>query len=182
MTSQNIFMIADTHFGDDAIIRYEDRPFESAAAAREEMIRRWNETVAEDDIVYHLGDFADLPDEDCADILQRLNGRKRLIMGNHDASRSPALWRALGFDECYDLPVIFSDWYILSHEPLYISRSMPYANIFGHIHSMPLYKTIGPQSACVSVERTDYRPVLFDDLRQKILAEAKRAGGPTYPA
>ena len=45
------------------------------------MLARWNECVAADDIVYHLGDFA-LASH--SRYLPRLNGRKRLIVGNHD--------------------------------------------------------------------------------------------------
>lgn len=177
MAQGKVFVIADTHFGDEAIFLYEDRPFRSVADADEEMVARWNETVSEEDTVFHLGDFASLSEERCRELLRILHGHKRLVMGNHDRHLTPDEWRRLGFEECYDMPVIYQNWFILSHEPLYISRRMPYANIFGHIHGMPLYRTTGPQSACVSVERTDYRPVLFEDLKRKIKQEAEQAAG-----
>jgi calcineurin-like phosphoesterase family protein len=51
---------------------------------KEEMIRMWNETVSQGDLVYILGDVAFMPGQDAAKILNRLNGDKILIEGNHD--------------------------------------------------------------------------------------------------
>ena len=36
-----IYFIADTHFGDERIRRYENRPFADAGAMDRELIRRW---------------------------------------------------------------------------------------------------------------------------------------------
>ena len=77
-----IYFIADTHFGDDKIRRYENRPFADTAKMDAELIRRWNETVSEEDIVYHLGDFGGDGRE--GEILQSLHGIKYLVKGNHD--------------------------------------------------------------------------------------------------
>ena len=54
---EKIYFIADTHFGDDNIRRYENRPFENAAQMEQELIKRWNNIVKENDKVYVLGDF-----------------------------------------------------------------------------------------------------------------------------
>ena len=163
-----IFITADHHFGDENIRLYEERPFADTEEMDEEMIRRWNSVVSEEDLVWHLGDFCAGGFEKCRALLRRLSGRKRLVMGNHDLAMSPALWREAGFEECYDLPVIFMDFFILSHEPLYVCRSMPYANIFGHVHGSPSYRTVSSRSACVSVERTGYAPVPLETLKQQI--------------
>ena len=72
-----IYFIADTHFGDERIRRYENRPFDSASAMNQELIRRWNETVSPEDTVYVLGDWGEL-----SPIL--LHGKKYLVKGNHD--------------------------------------------------------------------------------------------------
>lgn len=56
-----IYFIADTHFGDERIRRYENRPFDSASAMNQELIRRWNETVSPEDTVYVLGDWGNYP-------------------------------------------------------------------------------------------------------------------------
>ena len=128
-TDSRIFLIADTHFGDENIRLYEERPFPETDTMDLEMIRRWNSVVSDHDLVYHLGDFCSGGPDRCRELLSQLKGRKFLVMGNHDSYLSPQQWRDLGFEECYDLPVILKDFFILSHTPLYITRSMPYANL-----------------------------------------------------
>ena len=44
----------------------------------------WNSTVGKDDIVFHLGDFAMGGSAEWSRLLERLNGRIYLILGNHD--------------------------------------------------------------------------------------------------
>jgi calcineurin-like phosphoesterase family protein len=49
------------------------------------LIDRWNLQVGKNDIVYHLGDFTLTTRVDLIDpILAQLNGRIRLVKGNHD--------------------------------------------------------------------------------------------------
>ena len=40
-----VFFIADTHFGEDAIRRYENRPFASVEAMDRALMERWNAVV-----------------------------------------------------------------------------------------------------------------------------------------
>ena len=77
-----IFLIADTHFGDDNIRRYENRPFQNIDTMDSELVSRWNEVVNPDDTVYVLGDFGAVGYE--KKILAQLNGHKLLVKGNHD--------------------------------------------------------------------------------------------------
>ena len=175
--SPRIYIIADTHFGDENIRLYEERPFQNTDEMDNEMIRRWNETVTDDDLVYHLGDFCSQGEDRCRELLSLLTGHKFLVMGNHDLYLSPQKWRELGFEECYDLPIILKGFFMLSHEPLYICRSMPYANLFGHVHNIPTYRSVSSRSACVSVERIDYTPILLETLREQIREAEKREEG-----
>lgn len=166
-----IYIIADTHFGDNNIRIYENRPFPDTDEMDREMIRRWNETVGPEDHVYHLGDFCAQGEDRSRELLSMLNGHKYLVIGNHDLSLTPQRWRKIGFEECYDLPVILKDFFILSHYPLYVNRNMPYANLYGHVHDSPSYQSVSSRSACVSVERTGYAPILLEELRQKMQEE-----------
>ena len=50
----------------------------------ETIISNWNNTVGQDDIVFHLGDFCLGGSAEWTKILDRLNGKIYLIMGNHD--------------------------------------------------------------------------------------------------
>lgn len=154
------FVIADPHFGDPNIIKFENRPFSSVEEMDQTLIDNWNYRVEEpDDTVYVLGDFSFYEDtEKTQDILSQLNGRKILIKGNHDTLQTPIYFN-MGFDLVYENPVIINDWFILSHEPLYINHTSPYCNIFGHVHGNPAYNTYSARSACVSVERHEYQPI-----------------------
>ena len=75
---------ADTHFGHANIIRYCSRPYSSVEEMDTDLVRRWNERVADDDVVWVLGDFALGRLERSLATAGRLNGRKRLVVGNHD--------------------------------------------------------------------------------------------------
>lgn len=160
-----IFFIADTHFGEDAIRRYENRPWPTAEAMDAGMLLRWNDWVHPNDEVYVLGDFGD--PALVQSILAQLNGTKYLVKGNHD-TQSNEFYRKAGFAEVYDHPIILDNFWILSHEPLYTNTNMPYANIFGHVHAAPYVKDYSPQHCCVSVERIEYRPVPFDTVKSLV--------------
>lgn len=166
-----IYLIADTHFGDDNIRRYENRPFATAGEMDEALIRNWNSVVKEGDLVYVLGDFALAGGERA--LLERLAGRKILIKGNHDRA-SCREYREWGFEEAYDLPVILDGFWILSHEPLYVNENMPYANLFGHVHGSPQYRTCSGRHYCVSAERIGYQPIPLKKVKEEIQKKDKQ--------
>lgn len=163
------YFIADLHFGGEAIRRYENRPFASVEEMDAALIENWNRTVTDADTVYVLGDFSDYGDAEAERaVLNRLKGTKILIMGNHDRFRTPKAWRELGFTECSNWPILYKEFFLLSHEPLYINSNMPYANFFGHVHANPSYKDVCRQSVCVSAERTGYTPEAFECLYERM--------------
>ena len=63
-----VFVIADTHFWHKNIIDYCDRPFNSVEEMNSTLIKNWNKTVTNDDIVIHLGDVGFGPKEKIAPI------------------------------------------------------------------------------------------------------------------
>lgn len=76
---------SDTHFSHANIIRYTHRPFADVDEMNRVLIARWNERVAPDDEVWHLGDLALGRDiEQQVRMTAVLNGRRRLVPGNHD--------------------------------------------------------------------------------------------------
>lgn len=82
------YYTADTHFGHQLMLAdvATARPFPYVRAMDEALIENWNAVVKPGDLVYHLGDFAfGLGDpERVQHIFDRLQGRKILILGNHD--------------------------------------------------------------------------------------------------
>jgi calcineurin-like phosphoesterase family protein len=92
------FFISDTHFHHENIIAHCNRPFKDVNEMDAFMIDRWNAMVDKDDEVWHLGDVC-LNSKDCEDILPLLNGKKFLILGNHDG-KMDAMLKA-GFEKVY---------------------------------------------------------------------------------
>lgn len=83
---RNTFFTSDTHFGHANILLpdYENRPFDGPYEMDEILITNWNERVKDNDVVYHLGDFAFANKKRIQELLTRLNGNKFFIYGNHD--------------------------------------------------------------------------------------------------
>lgn len=72
-----VYIISDTHFGDEVIAGEPNRPSD------EEFFQRIYSKVGKNDTIIHLGDVGD------TSYIARLRAkRKILIMGNHDAGRS----------------------------------------------------------------------------------------------
>ncbi len=85
------FFTSDQHFGHSNILKFEagnrvdERGvvFETVEQMDEFLIRQWNDVADADDLVYCLGDTS-YKQETLRRIIPRLNGRKVLIVGNHD--------------------------------------------------------------------------------------------------
>jgi calcineurin-like phosphoesterase family protein len=162
---QRVFLISDTHFSHNNIIRYEYRPFKDTHEMDEYMIVKWNSTVTENDLVFHLGDVYIGSAKKAGEILNRLNGRKILIIGNHD-SFSKTKWRNLGF-EPFD-QYIYQD-YLLTHKPadesplrVAVENELLKGNIHGHTHSKNQHLTRELYKCCC-VELIAYTPILFEE-------------------
>lgn len=169
------FFIADTHFFDNNIIKYENRPFSNPEEMLGVITDNWNRTVGQDDRVFVVGDFADVSKRSeillNSDMLRSLKGRKYLIRGNHD-TESDEFYKECGFEKVYDFPIVLDGFWILSHEPLYVNSNMPYANIYGHVHGNDMYRDYSGHSFCVSVERIEYTPVSFERIKNAVAAHS----------
>lgn len=160
------FFTSDHHFGHKHIIDFESRPFADVGQMNEAMIVSWNSVVGKEDKVFHLGDFSFLNKDATKDILTKLNGYKVLIMGNHDRGRSRVWWLDAGFAEVSEHPLIYKDFFFLSHEPMYMNKHMPYVNVHGHIHSQ---KYVGKNYFNICVEHWDYKPLSFEEIRDAVV-------------
>lgn len=163
-----IWLIADTHFSHKNIISYCNRPFTSTEEMDKEMIKKWNKKVRRDDLVFVLGDFALCGKDKIIEIGKQLNGKKVLILGNHDGASIKTYYEA-GFELVSKYPIVFDNFCILSHYPAFTNSNNPYVNIFGHVHDDPNYTSFSRCGACVSAERIGYEPVDYELVKKRII-------------
>lgn len=159
---------ADQHFGHENIIKYCNRPFKSVEHMDMEMIRRWNERVAEEDTVYHLGDFAFRWVMKPQDYLDQLNGQVTIIMGNHDRSNgvksklTSAVIKHGGIDI----------W--MSHEP----KGMYKFNFCGHVHEHWKLRRRGPHVIVnVGVDVWNFYPIDINEILKFLSSEGVKVQG-----
>ena len=171
---RDIWVISDTHFGHSNIIKYCERPYNDSVEMDWDMVRRWNNIVKPEDKVYHLGDvhmgatrgYID-------DLLSKLNGHKRLILGNHDNGKDQLLLKHF---EKIDVWRMFPEFGLLfTHVPVHESalfrgktgneeKPNKLLNIHGHIHTNP---SPSKDHRCVCVEQINYTPIHIEELRIK---------------
>ena len=79
------YYISDCHFFHRSLnIAMDCRGFASAEEMNEYMIKKWNNKVRPQDEIVILGDFSMGKGTETNELLDRLNGIKFLIEGNHD--------------------------------------------------------------------------------------------------
>lgn len=179
------WIISDTHFGDNNLVASAQtsgktaRPFATVREMDECLADNWNDLIAPEDTVYHLGDVYTGTG---AAILPRLNGHKNLIIGNHDQPWDPVLAEA--FETVSLWKVLGDAKTVLTHLPIDLSECSGlghrfHRNIHGHLHYKP-----APSAAhlCVSVEQTGFKPLDLDSLIDTTLsglggAQVARGGG-----
>lgn len=82
------YFISDLHFFHNRLNEHLDcRGFASGEEMNAYMIRQWNSRVRNGDEVVVLGDFSIGNGKETSEVLRQLNGRKYLIIGNHDRYR-----------------------------------------------------------------------------------------------
>lgn len=169
------YVISDTHFGHENIIHYCGRPFTNTTQMDETLIANWNDVVRPEDHIYHLGDVTmwrggRQVEERFIRLIRRLNGHKRLIMGNHDHLPIRAYVEA-GFEKIRGAGQWYGNGLLFSHYPVH-PHDLGFrvkANVHGHIHEKPAPPAVHTDGGIkryinVSVEAVNYRPVEIDSL------------------
>jgi calcineurin-like phosphoesterase family protein len=136
------------------------RDFPSIQEHDETLIQRWNSVVGVDDKVYHLGDVGFKNSTALAQILQRLNGTKVLIRGNHDNLKLSLY--AQYFKDVRSGHVL--DQILLAHIPIHPdSLGRWKGQVHGHTHANNLPDK---RYMNVSVENINYTPIDFEEVRE----------------
>ena len=163
-----IYFTSDTHFfyrkGD---LRVGEIQFQNTEDRNAYLIKRWNERVREEDSVYILGDFSNGSAGETNEILEALNGKKYLIIGNNDAyleepdfKRESFVW-ARHYHELHELE---TKW-VLFHFPLesWSGYGKDRIHLHGHLHRpQPVYEKIRRYE--VGVDAHEGFPVSIEEI------------------
>ncbi|HZJ06438.1 MAG TPA: hypothetical protein VFD59_13325 [Nocardioidaceae bacterium] len=186
------YFTADLHLGHRNIIDYSGRPFRDADQMDGALIERWNSTVAPQDEVIVLGDFAMGRIKETLPIAGVLNGRKVLLVGNHDrcwhghkkgVDAASDRYLDAGFDEIWQGSVelgVGGTRVVACHFPYrgdsydhdrYVSHRPADAGawlLHGHVHER--WK-VRERMINAGVDVWDYAPVAERALAERALAE-----------
>lgn len=180
-----VYFTSDTHFNHTNILRYCQRPFRNVDDMNEQMIANWNETVSEDDVIFHLGDFCLGGAVEWTRILDRLNGKIYLIMGNHDLKNiRQGLMGRFEHVAMQMLIEVGKRRIYLNHYP-FLCFEGGYKDVwqlFGHVHSRRANTGIDagrlqylyPTQYDVGVDNNDFRPISYEQVKRIIQKQVEQ--------
>ena len=172
-----LWIVSDTHFDHANMLNFkrEDgsplRSFDSVEDMNETIIAKWNERVRPSDHIYHLGDVTMARGKATTHIdtiMSRLNGHKRICLGNHDQLHSA--WYFKTFEKVKAYNVL--DGILFSHVPIHTESLGRFrANVHGHLHARrveasPHHPDARYINACV--ELNGYAPISLEELKDKL--------------
>lgn len=162
-----IFFTADNHFGHANIIKFCNRPYATVDEMNSDMVKKWNETVTRpDDEVWHLGDFSFGGAEN---FFHRLNGKKHLIIGNHDRRKILTLPWASQPVHYHEMKINDGEGIqrelILFHYPIeewdnFYKGSI---HLHGHVHGKKMQE-VEKVRVDVAVDCHGFKPVTIDEI------------------
>ncbi len=155
-----IYLFSDPHFGHTNMAL--KRGFKSVEEHDEYIVCQWNKILNKRDVCWILGDIT--MEKDNYSILDRLNGIKKVVLGNHD---KPQHVKSLLNHVNLVCGMFKLDGYILTHCPIHESEIDRFnGNIHGHVHenTIPDERYIN-----VSAEAINYTPVQFSKITQNTI-------------
>lgn len=174
--AKDIWFTSDTHYGHKNICKFmrDDgtplRPWDDVEEMNEALIDNFNSVVKSQDKVYHLGDlhmeYSFTPN--IQNIMRRLNGHKRLVMGNHDMCDTKEYF--VYFEKLYGVRVFHKEGIVLSHIPLREENLRNgWINLHGHTHAHIIkekegWNTPHPRYRNMCVENTNFIPIHWDEV------------------
>ena len=161
------WVVSDTHFGHSGVCKFTQqdtgikiRPWVDVEEMNEDMVRMWNEVVNPCDRVYHLGDV--VMNKQYLPIMDRLNGKKVLIKGDHDIFDAKEYLKYFEDVRAYTI----YEKVIMSHIPVHPDTKERWKmNIHGHLHTNVIED---PWYQNVSVEQIGFKPILLEEVIARI--------------
>ena len=160
----DMFFTSDHHFGHDAVIEMCNRPWKTGNQMDKALVKLHNEIVKPEDEVYFIGDLsmkAPMHKGHIEQCVSKMNGRKILILGNHDRLK-PFDYIEMGFESVHTSLILDLDMVgiklILNHDPA-AGVLLDYKKDFlihGHLHNTHV---IDINCINVSVDVWNYKPV-----------------------
>ena len=132
-----IYFTSDLHLGHKNIIRMCERPFADVEEMDRVLVENWNSRVRSQDTIYILGDLMYRNEKPPEEYLRQLNGKKHLIIGNHDRDWIKKCDLDKYFESVTNLNFISDGQHqmTLCHYPMMSWPHMMRAYmVFGHIH------------------------------------------------
>jgi len=161
-----IYFTADLHLDHFKILELMKRPFVDLDHMNEQIVLRHNEVVKPNDDVWYLGDIAFKNTETW---LKRLNGRKHLVLGNHDDKRIKGAVKDY-FESIQDVKYLRynGERFYLSHYAHRTWRNSHHGSyhLYGHSHGM-LDPDWG-RSMDVGVDANGFYPISIDEVIEKL--------------
>lgn len=166
----NIFFTSDWHLGHQNILTFNRqdgkpvRKFSSVDEMHEYMIDKHNSVVSAADRVYVLGDVCFT--NKWLSLVQRFNGRKVLVKGNHDTLKLSQYVEY--FDDIRGVHQFKG--IIMSHIPIHHESLARWGvNVHGHLHTNKVLLEDGTEDfryLNVSVESlNDYTPISLEEVK-----------------
>lgn len=163
-----IWFTSDQHLGHTNIIKYCDRPFESAEEMDAAIINNWQSIVKPEDQVFVLGDFSFHEPEKTTSILSTLPGQKFLVKGNHDKRRRLKKVRGWQWIKDYHELKVEGNRIVLFHYPIHQWRAKGGGgfHLHGHSHGR---QSPNLRRLDVGVDSWDFYPISEGLIRPMLL-------------
>ena len=169
-----VFFTSDTHYYHKNIIRYSNRPYKDVREMNESLIANYNSRVGPDDTCYHLGDFGFADQDKLRNIVSQLNGKKHLILGNHDNAKN--FFNVFDWVGPYtEIRVPDPEGYqghqkiILLHYSMRVWNGSHHGTwqLYGHSHGT-LYDDPNLLSMDVGVDPCGYYPISYEKVKERM--------------
>lgn len=178
--NEKLLFGSDYHFSHTNIMKFcpTSRPYKGIEEMNEDIVKIHNSFVGKNDTFYFLGDFSFAKHKDEIEPwFDRLNGRKHLIIGNHDHQETISLgWESVNSHKEFrhnKVRVVLNHYPLVEHNGYHYNTPEPEfhleaMHLYGHVHSTkgkPYTKSPNEWAHDVGFDRNQ-RPLSFDELVQ----------------